>query len=169
MPEVAALWSRRPWLPSCRGPAGCLRRMTGRHQVAADGPEPGTRQASDGPEPGTHQASSWIPVLLGIGAVGGLAAVVAGIALAAAPPPATPVLFNASNTSQPASGTPLPSGSPLPSSSVTPLATPSALPTPTISTSPTPSPSASSSPTPTPTPTATPTGTYTATPTPTTG
>ena len=54
---------------------------------------------ADGPESGTHQASSWTPVLLGAGAVGGLVAIVAGIALAAAPPPATPVLVVASATS----------------------------------------------------------------------
>src|SRR5215467_13037636 len=82
MPEVAALWSRRRSLPSCRGPAGCLGRMTGRHPVAADGPESGT-----------HQAANWTPVLLGAGALGGIAAIAAGIALAAAPPPATPVLI----------------------------------------------------------------------------
>jgi cytoskeletal protein RodZ len=98
---------------------------------------------ADGPESGTDQGSSWATVLLGAGIVGGLLAIVAGVALAAATPPVSPVLVVASATSSPgsASGTPVPSASP--SSTATAPATPS---TPSSSPAPSKSPKASRSP-----------------------
>ena len=101
---------------------------------------------ADGPESGTDQGSSWGTVLLGAGIVGGLLAIVAGVALAAATPPVPPVLVVASATS-PVSA----SGTPVPSATVTFLdrdgpATPAPPSTPSSSPSPSKSPKASRSP-----------------------